>query len=440
MLHLFLLVFSYLFLLSPTNGKSQWQRIQEKGYLTWVTRPSPLTYYNGLDGIIGLEYDILKTFCETHNLELNVIQAESNGELFKLLRNNNIDIAGANLTLTQERSEKYFATHGYDETFISLVSSLGEPKIKSIDALENYDGAVLNNSSYQEVAQHLIVNNQAKINSIQGKSLYELLQMVLEGKIDFTLADANAVSIYQTYMPMLRVGLKLTQMHELVFLVDKKHNDDSLKIKLDDYINYYKSNNKVDNYKQFITSNLPNSKPADTLQFLKNYLKRWPLIKPMIYSIAEKYEVSPILLGAISYQESHWNAQAVSPTLVKGLMMLTKAVASEYDVTDRFDPKQSLDGGTQYFFKMKNKIPDRIVEPDRTNFALAAYNLGYGHLEKARVMTQKAGKNPDLWIDVKQFLPLLNQMKGFRADGKTAVRYVENIRAYENLLQWKEQQ
>jgi membrane-bound lytic murein transglycosylase F len=145
------------------------------------------------------------------------------------------------------------------------------------------------------------------------------------------------------------------------------------------------------------------------------------------------------LLGAISYQESHWNPEAVSPTLVKGLMMLTKGVAYEQDVTDRFDPLQSLIGGTEHLIKMKETIPDRIQEPDKTNFALAAYNIGYGNLEKARVITQRNGKDPDLWDDVKLFLPLLNDLEGNKADGKTAVRYVENIHVYQNILQWKEQ-
>jgi membrane-bound lytic murein transglycosylase F len=145
-------------------------------------------------------------------------------------------------------------------------------------------------------------------------------------------------------------------------------------------------------------------------------------------------------LGSISYQESHWNALAVSPTLVKGLMMLTKAVAKEQGVMNRLDPLQSLEGGARHFLKMLKKVPSRIQEPDRTSFALAAYNIGYGHLEKSRVIAQRAGSNPDSWEQVKQFLPLLNDLDDIKADGKTAVRYVENIRVYQNLLQWKEQQ
>ncbi|MBL4661684.1 MAG: transporter substrate-binding domain-containing protein [Alcanivoracaceae bacterium] len=443
LIHIFLLISSYLFLISPANGLNQWQKIKDKGYLTWITRPSPLTYYTSLDGVIGLEYDILKQFCDSHDIKLTVITAPSNGGLFEMLDGYNIDIAGANLTQTRERLEKYITSIDYDETFISLISSLRKPKIRSIAELTNFKGAILNNSSYEEIADDLI-NNNISIDSLDGKSLYELLQMVTDGSIDFTLADSNVVAIYKAYIPKLRIGLKLSEMHKLVFLIpygkDKSNWDVSLKTKLDKFIHQYKLDNKVYEYKQFIVNTLPNSKPADTVYFLKNYAKRWPKVKPLIYSTAEKFNMSPILLGSISYQESHWNAKAISPTLVKGLMMLTKAAAKEQNVTNRLDPLQSLQGGAQYFLKMKDRVPQRITDPDRTNFALAAYNVGYGHLEKARVLTQKAGKNPDLWSDVKLFLPLLNDLDGFKADGRTAVRYVENILVYQNLLQWKEQQ
>jgi len=429
----------FLVLISPANGLNQWQKIEEKGYLTWVTRPSPLTYYNSMEGVIGLEYDILKRFCENNKIKLTVIVADSNKELFEYFDGYNVDIAGANLTFTQERQSKYTATIGYDETSTLLVSSLRKPKIKFLTLLNNLKGAILNNSSYETIAHRLEKKYKANITKIDGKSMYELMQMVTEGSIDYTLSDENIVEIYSAYIPKLRKGEKLTESSDLVFYI-RNSEDNSLKLKLDKYIKKYKFQNKVNKYKAFIVNTLPNTKPADTVQFLKNYKNRWSNVKPIIYTIAEKYKLSPILLGAISYQESHWNPSAVSPTLVKGLMMLTKAVADEQNVIDRFDPLQSLEGGARHFIKMMNVIPERIPDPDKTSFALAAYNLGYGHVEKARVLAQRAGKSPDLWKDVKEFLPLLNDMEGSRADGKTAVRYVENIRAYQNLLQWKEQQ
>ncbi|MFK8013436.1 MAG: transglycosylase SLT domain-containing protein [Marinicellaceae bacterium] len=431
---LLVLLCAYFFLVSPASGLNHWQKIEAKGYLTWVTRPSPLTYYTSLDGVIGLEYDILKQFCDYHNIKLTVINAESNNQLFEYFDGYNVDVAGANLTLTVNREDKYLPSIKYDETYISLISSSRKPRIKSLDNLSQYNGVVLDNSSYVATATSLIQEHQANIAYLNDMSLYDLLHMVARNEIDYTLSDSNIMSLYAAYIPKLRIGAQLTKPNDLVFYM-RKNGDESLKNKLDDFIKKYVFQNKVNRYKDFLVKSLPNSKPADTVQFLKNYKNRWPQVQSMIYKVAEKYEVSPILLAAISYQESHWNAKAISPTHVKGLMMLTKAVASEQNVNDRFDPMQSLEGGTRYFLEMMSKVPERIVEPNKTKFALAAYNIGYGNLEKARVKTQRAGKDPDVWQDVKIYLPKLKN-----ADGKTAVRYVENILVYQNLLQWKEQQ
>ena len=166
---------------------------------------------------------------------------------------------------------------------------------------------------------------------------------------------------------------------------------------------------------------------------------------PHVKNVAFKMNFDHLLLGAISYQESHWNPDAVSPTGVKGLMMLTRSAATDVGINDRTDINESLKGGVAYFKKMMDKIPIRIEEPDRTLFTLAAYNVGYGHLEDARILTQRNGKNPDLWQDVSLFLPELNNpavaqnLKYGMADGKTAVVYVENIMTYKQLLKWKEQ-
>jgi membrane-bound lytic murein transglycosylase F len=148
------------------------------------------------------------------------------------------------------------------------------------------------------------------------------------------------------------------------------------------------------------------------------------------------------LLAAISYQESLWNPRAVSPTGVRGLMMLTLPTAQQMGVRSRLNPEQSIRGGARYFEQMLQRIPARIAEPDRVWFALAAYNIGLGHLEDARVLTQQQGADPDRWIDVRKRLPLLRQKKFYRqtkfgfARGDEPVRYVGNIRRYYDTLIW----
>ena len=146
------------------------------------------------------------------------------------------------------------------------------------------------------------------------------------------------------------------------------------------------------------------------------------------------------LLAALGFQESHWEPLATSPTGVRGLMMLTSETADRLGVNDRLNPRQNIIAGARYLRILKDTLPDRIGEPDRTWFALASYNVGYGHLEDARVLTQRHGLNADSWVDVKKTLPLLARSdfyttikRGF-ARGGEAVILTENIRNYFDIL------
>jgi membrane-bound lytic murein transglycosylase F len=148
------------------------------------------------------------------------------------------------------------------------------------------------------------------------------------------------------------------------------------------------------------------------------------------------------LLAAIGYQESHWDPDASSYTGVRGVMMLTRRTANQLGITDRLDPEQSIEGGARYFLRLHKRLPNRIVEPDRTWMALAAYNIGMGHLEDVRVLTEKQGGNPNAWDEVRQRLELLSQEKWHQqtrygyARGFETRQYVENVRAYYEILIW----
>jgi membrane-bound lytic murein transglycosylase F len=176
--------------------------------------------------------------------------------------------------------------------------------------------------------------------------------------------------------------------------------------------------------------------------FAQRIETRLPRYQGLMQSAAVEHDLDWHLIAAMSYQESFWNPEATSPTGVRGLMMLTLQTAKELSVTDRLDPRESIHGGTRYFAQLRNRLPASIAEPDRTWMALAAYNMGMSHLEDARVLTQHKGKNPNVWTDVKQTIPLLEDKryypylrKGY-ARGNEAVAYVERIRQYHTILTW----
>jgi membrane-bound lytic murein transglycosylase F len=183
---------------------------------------------------------------------------------------------------------------------------------------------------------------------------------------------------------------------------------------------------------------------GDSHTFTRSMERRFPKYEQLIKRIAREEGVDWRLLAAVSYRESHWNPKAVSPTGVRGMMMLTRTTASEMGVKNRLDAEQSLRGGARYFRKTRRRIPDRIRDPDRTWFALAAYNVGMGHLRDARAITEHQGGNPDKWADVMQRLPLLQQKDYYKftkygyARGMEAVIYVQHIRSYFNMLDWQQ--
>ena len=122
-------------------------------------------------------------------------------------------------------------------------------------------------------------------------------------------------------------------------------------------------------------------------------------------------------------------------------MMLTRITAKELNVDDRTDPRQSLRGGARFIRDLLRRLPADIEQPNRLWMALAAYNIGLGHLEDARVIAEKNGLNPHLWSDVRSQLPKLQNPDiypttrfGF-ARGNEAVTYVDNIRQYYSALQ-----
>jgi membrane-bound lytic murein transglycosylase MltF len=175
---------------------------------------------------------------------------------------------------------------------------------------------------------------------------------------------------------------------------------------------------------------------------MRHLQSRLPLYKKWFEEAADESSQDWRLLAAIGYQESKWNPHAASGAGALGLMQLTMQSATAVKVANPADPRQSIFGGARYFHRLYEKIPAHVPEPDRTWFALAAYNVGYGHLEDARVLAQRAGRDPDSWDDVREFLPLLAQEQWYTqtengyARGWESVRYVDSVRSYVDLLEW----
>ncbi len=268
-----------------------------------------------------------------------------------------------------------------------------------------------------------------------------LLEQVRNKRIGATLADSTTVMLQRRHFPELRVAFELGEpsgigwafphradgslYHAATKFLDGLRCDGTLRVLVD---RYYAHADRL-SY-------------VDQRGFQRHLRERLPAFRLIFERTAKAYGLSWRLLAAIGYQESHWNPKAVSPTGVRGLMMLSRITAKRIGIADRTDPAQSILGAARYLLELKKKIPKRIPEPDHTWLTLAAYNIGFGHLEDARILTQRMGGNPDRWMDVRRYLPLLekptiaNTLKHGAARGNEAVNYVENIRNYLEMLEF----
>ena len=207
-----------------------------------------------------------------------------------------------------------------------------------------------------------------------------------------------------------------------------------------DFFRKIRADGELDRLKKLYFTQTRRLPEADVQGILEKRITLLPLYKAAFIEAQERTGLDWRLLAALSYQESQWNPLATSPTGVRGIMMLTSDTADRLGVPDRLDVQPRILGGARYLAMMENELPARIPEPDRTWMALAAYNVGMGHLEDARRLAQRLGKNPDSWNDVKEVLPLLSNPAYARylrlgyARGGEARILAENVRVYYEIL------
>jgi membrane-bound lytic murein transglycosylase F len=182
--------------------------------------------------------------------------------------------------------------------------------------------------------------------------------------------------------------------------------------------------------------------PAYEIQtFLKHVTTRLPYYREIFQQAEKDTGISWVLLASMAYQESKWNRHAISPTGVRGLMMLTRSTAADMGIQNRLDPKKSIAGGARYLSHLHKRVPEATYVPDRMFLALAAYNVGMGHVKDAQLLARRLGKNPHQWDDLKGVLPLLAKKKYYQdlphryARGWEPVQYVKRIREYRKILQ-----
>ena len=435
----------------PWFGKAENRiaAIQSRGELRVSTIDSPLTYATLNGKKFGLDYELAQEFADYLGVKLKVTVRQNISQLFDDLDNGNADLLAAGLVYNSERVKNYQPGPTYYSVSQQLVYRVGQYRPRTL--------ATVNENQLTIAPGHVVVNDLQQLKEKKfpdlswkvddKKGTTELLDDVIAGKLDYTIADSVAISLYQRVHPELAVALDVSDEQPVTWF-SRLDDDNTLSAALLDFFNTMNEDGSLARLEEKYLGHGDDFDYVDTRTFLRAVDSVLPDLKPLFEKYAQ--EIDWRLLAAISYQESHWDAQATSPTGVRGLMMLTKNTAQSLGLTDRTDAEQSISGGARYLQDMMSKVPDTVPEGERIWFALAAYNMGYAHMLDARALTVKTKGNPNSWSDVKQRLPLLSQKPYYNkltygyARGHEAYAYVENIRKYQislvGYLQEKEKQ
>lgn len=426
-----------------TEPPSLLEQIRTTGELRVVTRNSATTFYLGPDGSpMGLEHELAERFADYLGVELNMYAPGSFGRVLPAVIRGKAAFAAAGLSITPERRENLRFAPPYDQVTPQLVYRAGGDRPLNPEDLVGRSITVVKGSSHEALLDNLKARHPALSWKADPRAeSVDLLIRVAQGELDYTIADSNEVAIQQRYYPELRVAFDLGEPEPIAWAF-LRSEDDSLYQAAVAFMEQMRADGTLAQLVDRYYGHTDQLNYVGNRIFLGHIDSRLPTYRPLFKEAARQHDVDWRLLAAIGYQESHWNPAAVSPTGVRGLMMLTRVTARSLGVENRRNPEQSIFGGAEYFKRLHSRIPERIPEPDRTWLALAAYNVGMSHLEDARIITEMRGGNPDRWVDVRENLPLLSQKEWYRrtrhgyARGMEPVIYVENIRSYYDILVW----
>ncbi len=416
--------------------------VRAEGVLHVITRNAPSVYYEDREGPTGYDYELASRFADHLGVELRVRLAEGNSEILPVM-----DQGYAHIGLTG-LSEN----NGWEGRFRTLANGLtsksvviyhrGEEHPTDVKALAGSDTMVhlageTNHLRHVETIRERLPSFLYSVHPDLDAA--GILERVESGEFRVAVVDANELALNHVFYPNVKRAFTISEEEAITWLFPLAH-DNSLYKEAKAFLAEIRADGTLAHLRERFYGHLGQLGYVGSLTFERHLSERLPQYIDLFRAHGDKTGVDWRLLAAMGYQESNWREDAVSPTGVRGLMMLTRTTAKYVGIDNRLSPEQSIEGGARYFRRVHRQIPDAVPEPDRTWFALASYNVGFGHLQDARQLTRAAGRNPNRWLDVKEFLPLLSQKEWYSktrfgyARGHEPVIYVQNIRRYYDVL------
>jgi len=411
------------------------ESVRAAGELRVALVSVPHTYYLAPDGILGFDYDLLRKFCATLGVRLALTMVETRAQAQNLVRQRKVHLgAGLIAVRAHERPElRYGPSYSMIQAQVIYLSGNARPR-----NINDLVGATIETPAggigESELLRLAPTTGTVRWTTPADSSVERMLARVNAGVVDYAIVPSTDFTVLRLKYPRLDIGFDLGQLHATAWVLSGRSQ-----VSIDRAIADFFSQNEKDGLRRALWDRYYGHYGqfdfVDARAFLRAYRERFPRLDHYFRDAARNVGIDWRLLAALSYQESHWDPDARSPTGVRGLMMLTEQTARHLDVS-RLDPSQAVAGGARYLADLRKRLPAAIGPDERVWFALAAYNIGLGHLEDARVLTEGRGANPNVWRDVRRYLPLLSNQaiaatsRYGAARGGETVHFVTNIRRY----------
>lgn len=423
---------------SNSENFRNWNEIRESKSIRIATVNSSTTYFQGKDGELeGFEYELAQQFAKDHELEVEFIVKDSIKDLLLALQNSEADIAASGLSITDNRlntfsfSPNYFNSH-------QVVSCKQNVNIQKLEDLTKLKIILPKDTSYAENL-HTLKKSFPLLSweEIDDATSELVLQTIWKEQDLCTVVDEHLLNLHRRYMPELHNVYTFKGVDQISWATKRKNR--TLQAKVNHWFQQKQTKELIVDLKRkyfdFIDFDAYNLKVFNT-----RILSRLPKYIDLFKQAAKEFQFDWELLAAVGYQESYWDPNAISPTGVRGLMMLTQKTANEMGIKNRLSPKQSIIGGAKYLRSLVDKLPEYVDEEDKLWFALASYNVGYYHLRDAMALSIWRNQNPTKWHSVQKVLPLLSHKKYYtllpygHARGLEPVIYVKRIQDYYDIL------
>lgn len=417
------------------------ERILEKGDITVITTNSAHSYYLYRDQAMGFEHDLAKAFAEFLGVDLNIVLADSWDDMVARLMANPESFIAASTTITPSRKNQVSFSDGYLTTRQHIIVHRRNRRIRRANDLVGQTIHVRQGTAYQESLEALQDQGlEFLIALYEDIPTEELIRQVADKTIDITIADSNIAQLNRRYYPQVSVGRAIAEKNELGWAVSPQAAGLLNEINL--FFNQIKANGEFKDIYQRYYSKANDFDFVDIRAYHRRLRTRLPKYEAIIQDAAKQHGFDWRLIAAQIYQESHFRPSAESHAGAFGLMQLTQNTAQSLGVTEITDPEQNIQAGVQHLKNLYEYF-NQATGLDRLCIALAAYNIGQGHLMDARRLAVRKKLDPNKWSSLMEALPLLRYRKYYRKSvygycrGTEPVDYVSQILLYYDILKHK---